>query len=177
MFLAAHAAPRRRRRFFWTGGAPPPTEIDRRAAADTITSAHSSTCDASTFALCNSYNRLNFDLNPCSVSSAAKTQVNDKRFVKIKSVRRFDILGKNAKVFFMKLDNQLRDEYNYICVTDLGIGTIPCRGGAVVEWGGGGAVVEWGGAVVEWSGTVVEWQRLRPLDCEVRGSNPARAQI
>src|SRR6218665_672164 len=35
--------PRRRRRFFWTGGAPPPpTEIDRRAAADTMTSAHSS---------------------------------------------------------------------------------------------------------------------------------------
>src|SRR6218665_3870755 len=33
---------RRRRRFFWTGGAPPPTEIDRRAAADTMTSAHSS---------------------------------------------------------------------------------------------------------------------------------------
>src|SRR6218665_1361402 len=45
LFLAAHAAPRRRRRrFFWTGGAPPPpTEIDRRAAADTMTSAHSST--------------------------------------------------------------------------------------------------------------------------------------
>src|SRR6218665_1789295 len=43
-FLAAHAAaPRRRRRFFWTSGAPPPpTEIDRRAAADTMTSAHSS---------------------------------------------------------------------------------------------------------------------------------------
>src|SRR6218665_2671232 len=38
------AAPRRRRRFFGTGGAPPPpTEIDRRAAADTMTSAHSST--------------------------------------------------------------------------------------------------------------------------------------
>src|SRR6218665_4048911 len=34
--------PPRRRRFFWTGGAPPPTEIDRRAAADTMTSAHSS---------------------------------------------------------------------------------------------------------------------------------------
>src|SRR6218665_487281 len=35
--------PRRRRQFFWTGGAPlPPTEIDRRAAADTMTSAHSS---------------------------------------------------------------------------------------------------------------------------------------
>src|SRR6218665_3674477 len=35
--------PRRRRRLFWTGGAPPPpTEIDRRAAADTMTSAHSS---------------------------------------------------------------------------------------------------------------------------------------
>src|SRR6218665_4043184 len=35
-------ARRRRRRFFWTGGAPPPpTEIDRRAAADTMTSAHS----------------------------------------------------------------------------------------------------------------------------------------
>src|SRR6218665_520704 len=33
--------PRRRRRFFGTGGAPP-TEIDRRAAADTMTSAHSS---------------------------------------------------------------------------------------------------------------------------------------
>src|SRR6218665_2704050 len=34
---------RRRRQFFWTGGAPPPpTEIDRRAAADTKTSAHSS---------------------------------------------------------------------------------------------------------------------------------------
>ena len=35
----------RRRRFFWTCGAPPPpTEIDRRAAAaDTMTSAHSST--------------------------------------------------------------------------------------------------------------------------------------
>src|SRR6218665_3002034 len=43
MFLAAHAAPRRRRRFFWTGGAPPPpTEIYRRAPADTMTSAHSS---------------------------------------------------------------------------------------------------------------------------------------
>src|SRR6218665_4213743 len=44
MFLAAHAAPRRRRRrFFWTGGGPPPpTEIDRRAAADTMMSAHSS---------------------------------------------------------------------------------------------------------------------------------------
>src|SRR6218665_3353832 len=44
LFLAAHAAPRRRRRrFFCTGGAPPPpTEIDRRAAADTMTSAHSS---------------------------------------------------------------------------------------------------------------------------------------
>src|SRR6218665_3576296 len=42
MFLAAHAAPRRRR-FFLTGGAPPPpTEIDRRAPADTMTSAHSS---------------------------------------------------------------------------------------------------------------------------------------
>src|SRR6218665_1833989 len=45
LFLAAHAAPRRRRRrFLWTGGAPPPpTEIDRRAAADTMTSAHRST--------------------------------------------------------------------------------------------------------------------------------------
>ena len=44
MFLAAHAARRRRRRFFLTGGAPPPpTEIDRRVAADTMTSAHSST--------------------------------------------------------------------------------------------------------------------------------------
>src|SRR6218665_3253351 len=32
----------RRRRFFWPGGAPPPTEIDRRAAADTMTSADSS---------------------------------------------------------------------------------------------------------------------------------------
>src|SRR6218665_2389409 len=33
----------RRRRFFWTGGAPPPpAEIDRRAAAHTMTSAHSS---------------------------------------------------------------------------------------------------------------------------------------
>src|SRR6218665_3048259 len=43
MFLAAHAAPRRRHRFFGTGGAPPPpTEIDRRAAADTMMSAHSS---------------------------------------------------------------------------------------------------------------------------------------
>src|SRR6218665_1802620 len=39
------AAPRRRRRFFCTGGAPPPTEIDRRAAADTMTSAHSSIPD------------------------------------------------------------------------------------------------------------------------------------
>src|SRR6218665_1931094 len=46
LFLAAPAAPRRRRRqFFWPGGAPPPpTEIDRRAAADTMTSAHSSNC-------------------------------------------------------------------------------------------------------------------------------------
>src|SRR6218665_1875869 len=44
MYLAAHAAPRRARKFFWTGGAPPPpTEIDRRAAADEMTSAHSST--------------------------------------------------------------------------------------------------------------------------------------
>src|SRR6218665_1156864 len=35
---------RRRRRFFWTGGAPPPpTQNYRRAAADTMTSAHSST--------------------------------------------------------------------------------------------------------------------------------------
>src|SRR6218665_1850199 len=33
---------RRRRQFFWTGGATPPTEIYRRAAADTMTSAHSS---------------------------------------------------------------------------------------------------------------------------------------
>src|SRR6218665_70401 len=34
---------RRRRQYYWTGGAPPPqTEIDRRAAADTMTSAHSS---------------------------------------------------------------------------------------------------------------------------------------
>src|SRR6218665_3420654 len=39
MFLAAHAAPRRRRRRFFC---PPPTEIYRRAAADTMTSAHSS---------------------------------------------------------------------------------------------------------------------------------------
>src|SRR6218665_2988612 len=45
MFLATHAAPRRHRRFFRTGGAPPPPpEIDRRTAADTMTSAHSSTC-------------------------------------------------------------------------------------------------------------------------------------
>src|SRR6218665_3301609 len=36
--------PPRRRHFFWTGGAPPPpTQIDRPAAADTMTSAHSST--------------------------------------------------------------------------------------------------------------------------------------
>src|SRR6218665_3794928 len=36
--------PRRRGRFFGPGAAPPPpTEIDRRAAADTMTSAHSST--------------------------------------------------------------------------------------------------------------------------------------
>src|SRR6218665_3333179 len=42
MFLAAHAAPLPPP-IFWTGGAPPPpTEIDRRAAADTMTSAHSS---------------------------------------------------------------------------------------------------------------------------------------
>src|SRR6218665_1984036 len=34
--------PRRRRQFFWTGSAPP-SENDRRAAADTMTSAHSST--------------------------------------------------------------------------------------------------------------------------------------
>src|SRR6218665_3843253 len=44
MYLATHAAPRRARLFFGPGGAPPPpTEIDRRAAADTMTSAHSST--------------------------------------------------------------------------------------------------------------------------------------
>jgi len=46
IILAAHAAPRcRGRRCFWTGGAPPPTKIDRRAAADTMTSAHGSTSD------------------------------------------------------------------------------------------------------------------------------------
>jgi len=28
---------------FWTGGAPLPTKIDRRAGADTMTSAHGST--------------------------------------------------------------------------------------------------------------------------------------
>jgi len=35
----------RRRQFFWTGGSPPQTEIDRRAAADTVTSAHGSISD------------------------------------------------------------------------------------------------------------------------------------
>src|SRR6218665_729519 len=44
ILFAAHAAPGRRRRFIWTGGAsPPPTKMDRRAAADTMTSAHGST--------------------------------------------------------------------------------------------------------------------------------------
>ena len=37
--LAAHAAPPP---IFLERGAPPPTKIDRRAAADTMTSAHSS---------------------------------------------------------------------------------------------------------------------------------------
>src|SRR6218665_664792 len=50
--------PRRRRQFFWTG--PPPTEIDRRAAADTMTSAHSSNL---AFHLSN-YSRCNGDLIP-----------------------------------------------------------------------------------------------------------------
>src|SRR6218665_2264550 len=62
MFLTAHAPPRRRRRFFWTGGAPPPpTEIDRRAAADTMTSAHSSMMEESLHRKFN-YFKADYDL-------------------------------------------------------------------------------------------------------------------
>ena|SRR6218665_1741347 len=41
MFLVARAAPSSPQ-IFGTRGAPPPTEIDRRAGADTMTSAHGS---------------------------------------------------------------------------------------------------------------------------------------
>src|SRR6218665_2106134 len=61
--------PRPPRRFFGTGGAPPPlTEIDRRAAADTMTSAHSSTMQYNIhynivcsiiYSICTFYNILN----------------------------------------------------------------------------------------------------------------------
>src|SRR6218665_2670496 len=68
---------RRRRRFFWTGGAtPPPTEIDQRAAADTMTSAHSSSLEL-TNTLCSLHGDVTSFNRTTAIFSSLATHANN----------------------------------------------------------------------------------------------------